>query len=159
MSFLNNPVQVLVLFVLLTFMTALASATASAAETATPSGADKKTIGITLVSDLDKKVPKANAAIFFAYYDPMMKTWQKSSQQTDTSGKCSFLLPAGEGGESYAFLYATSQDALDNGIKGVTDGKLLMWRIPPGDQQEIEILIGGNRASNTKGSLQLWSIK
>jgi len=154
-----NQITIILFSLMMLIVTALASATAASAEAATPPGAAQKTIGFTLVSDFDKKVPRANTAIFFAYYDPKKGEWQKSSQRTDSSGRCSFLVPGGEQGESYTFLYATAQDEMDKAIKKVSDGKRVAWRIPPGEQQDLELLIDGRRVSNTKGSVQMWSIR
>ena len=120
---------------------------------------DQKAIGFTLVSDFDKKAPRSDAVIFFAYYDPEKGQWEKSSQRTDSSGRCSFMVPGGEQGESYTFLYATGQGKMDKAIKDASDGKRFAWRIPPGEQQELELLTDGERASNTKGSVQMWSIR
>lgn len=146
-------------YAVMLIVTALASAAAASAEAATPPGAAQKTIRFTLVSDFDKKVPRANAAIFFAYYDPAKREWQKTSQRTDSSGRCSFLVPSGEQGESYTFLYATTQDEMDKAIEEVSDDKRLAWRIPPGEQQDLELLIDGRHQSNTKGDVQMWGIR
>lgn len=130
---------------------------AASAEAATSAGSDQKTIGFTFVNNLEKKVPKADAAIFFAYWDPKKGEWEKSSKQTDSGGRCSFLVPAGEKGESYTFVYATERDQIDKAVEEVSKGKRLAWRIPPGKQQELELLVDGRLLSNTKGSIQMWS--
>jgi len=38
----------------------------------------------------------------------------------------------------------------------ISDGKGAAWRIPPGSQQDLELLIDGRIQSNTKGSVQMW---
>ena len=136
------------------------AATVKDTATQTLHGAAQKKIGFTLVSDFDKKVPKANTAIFFAYYDPKKGKWERSSLRTDSNGRCSFMVPGGEQGESYTFLYATVQDEMDKAIKEVSDDKRSGWRIPPGDQQDLELLIDdGKRVSNTRGLVQMWGIR
>jgi hypothetical protein len=145
-------------YAMMLIVTALACVTGASTEAATPPGGGQKTIGFTLVSDFNKKAPEVNAAIFFAYYDPNKREWQKSSQRTDSRGRRSFTVPSGKQGESYTFLYAIAQDELDKAIKEVNDDKRAAWRIPPGEQAELELLIDGRNQSNTRGSVQMWGI-
>jgi len=142
-------------------------AQAASAQAATPPVAAQKTIGVTLVNDIKKKVPIANATIFFAYYDPEKKEWQKSSQQTDSNGRCAFLVPSGAQGESYPFLSAALQDEMDKEIKEASDLEIAVMRIPPpitvgetqiGGQQGVELLIDGKTTFITAGPVQIWAI-
>jgi hypothetical protein len=126
---------------------------------ATDQEPDQKTIRFTLVDDLEEKSPKPNATIFFAFYDREKSEWQRSSQQTDSAGKCSFLVPSGDDGESYTFLFATAQDELDKAIRDASVGRRLGWRIPPGEQEDLELLTDGTSQSNTKGAVQMWGIR
>jgi hypothetical protein len=127
---------------------------------APPNGNAQKVIGITLVNKVGRKpsVPRPNAAVFLAYYDPVKREWHKSSKQTDANGRCSFLVPSGEEGESYPFLYAVTQSEMDAAVKEASEHRRLVWRIPPGEQQDLELMIDGKQASNTSGSMQLWQV-
>ncbi len=116
-------------------------------------------IGFTFVGDFEKKAPKPNSTIFFAYYDLVKSEWEKSSRQTDGGGKCSFLVPRGDAGESYPFLYATAQDELDKATKDASEGARRVWRVPPGEQEDLELLTDGTHLSNTKGTIQMWRIE
>jgi hypothetical protein len=146
-----------VLVVTILSCAALASAQTPRQDSVSPR-AEQKRIGFTLVKNVGKKSPTANATIFFAYYDPGRSDWQKSSRRTDARGKCSFLVPKGKGGESYTFLFATAQDALADAIRNANGGEGMAWRIPPGEQEDLELLTDGTSQSNTKGSVQMWSL-
>ena len=143
-------------------------AQAAPVQTVAPPAVAQKTIGVTLVNDVEKKVPIANATIFFAYYNPEKKEWQKSSQQSDSSGRAVFPVPGGAEGESYPFLAAASQDKLDKDIGEISALRLTIMRIPPaitvgdkkiGGQQSVELLIDGKTAFIAAGPIQIWDLR
>jgi len=150
-----NPITMILFSLMMLVVTGLASVTTASAKEVMPPGAAQKTIGLTLVIDFDSKVPRANTAIFFAYYDPKKGEWQKSSQRTDSSGRCSFLVPASDQGGSYPFLYATAQDKMDKAIKEMSDGERRALRIPPEELRDPEIIIDEmSEALLAEGSLE-----
>ncbi|MGB8293996.1 MAG: hypothetical protein WCG85_01070 [Polyangia bacterium] len=122
----------------------------------------QKTIRFTFVKDIEilrKRVPRGKKTIFFAYFDPIKVQWRWSTKKTDSRGSCSFQVPGGDRGESYAFLYGTDKGDMEYATEEAGNGKRFAWRIPPGEQQDLELLIDGQRARNTKGTIQVTSAK
>jgi len=151
-----NQITMFLFSLMMLVVTGLASATTASAKEVMPPGATQKTVGFTLVVDFDRKFPKANTAFFFAYYDPEKGEWQKSSQRTDSSGRCSFLVPTDDQREgSYPFLYATEQDEMDKAIKEMSDGNRFALRIGSKELKDPEIIIDEmGKAYLAKGSLE-----
>jgi len=120
-----------------------------------------KRIGFTLVTDFKNKAPRANVEIFFAYYEPKSKSWEKSNQRSGADGNCVFGVPAGRKGESNTFVWASTAKDLDDRMSAVADGKFLASRIPPNPkQQELDLQIDGEgHQLITKGNVQMWGLK
>jgi hypothetical protein len=120
-----------------------------------------KRIGFTLVTDFKNKAPRANVEIFFAYYEPKSKSWEKSNQRSGADGNCVFGVPAGRKGESNTFVWASTAKDLDDRMSAVADGKFPTksktagtrspdrWRGSPthhqGERPDVGAEVKGNR--------------
>ncbi|NQU33823.1 MAG: hypothetical protein HQ521_11350 [Bacteroidetes bacterium] len=117
-----------------------------------------KDIKIKYVEDLNDGNPIPNSQIYFAYLDINSSTWKTKMVKTDAKGFAKFEVPLRESGDSYAFIYAaTNEQEFNEKLDNAKEGKIYLWKIPANDDiKYLELWLDKNMSqSNKVGSMQI----